>query len=205
MVNLINNNYLEEGNWEKVELKNSGPIDIIETPREKEMVLENQQKGIEFVVVNKELAKVAQLAQVDYLKGQLNDNNTESILNSCQERFNDWKEYFQAISRDKKAIENKMKSLGNDSISKLLNSIDTSFLYLENVDDKKLKEEYLKYFEWQNSQYSLWSLIVAVEANSFSKWFFSAMNWFDQKIENDEKFKNIINIVQRLVNISNKI
>jgi len=43
----------------------------------------------------------------------------------------------------------------NNTLSILLNSISTSFSHLENVDDKKLKEEYLKYFEPQNSKYYL--------------------------------------------------
>ena len=143
--------------------------------------------------------------KMDGLLWQLHEEsdtqNQVSIFHDCEERIADWKTFFYALQWDQEKIQRKIQELDNSRLWHLSWFLQSQyFLGLNDLSEKDLKDEYMKYFEFQTSEYYLWSVINAVLSKSFNIGFFCAMKWTDWII--DEKFSQIIHIVQKLIRIS---
>jgi len=124
-----------------------------------------------------------------------------SILHDCEKRIADWRDSFYALHGDQEAIQRKTKEFRNHRSKWITTS--QFFLELDDLSEEDLQKEYMEHFESQTSEYYLWWVINAVLTAASNRWFFSAMNGKDWKI--DEDFSKIIRITEKLINVSKKV
>lgn len=137
-----------------------------------------------------------------YLQDQLAEHQEQDyVLRVCEKNIQLWKEYFYALQGDQDKIDKTLREYSYTYID--YGSITTPyFLWLDNLSDEKLEQEYVKNFTSLDSQYHLGKIMMILDSKAFILGFTSAMKGENPQI--NDQFAKIIHIVQRLVNISKK-
>ncbi len=130
--------------------------------------------------------------------------NVSSFLNKYKTNKEVWKDSFRVLkeeNRDKGTFENIIRFFENNEHTKILSSF-ANFDYLLTASDEELEKAYLEYFEPQTSKFYLGGVLVALESDAFKKWFFCEKNNIPDEI--DENTKQMLDIVDRILEIKNK-
>lgn len=150
--------------------------------------------------------KNEEIKNIDSGKEKKEDELSESVSEECFRHMKSGEEICLALKQIgqetvDKGLENRQK--GWEESSNVLASM-RRFEYLENASDEELKEEYIKNFESQSSDFYLGKILVALDSESSKEGFFSA--YHHKSVDSlSEKTLKIANIAERLVKVAKEI
>lgn len=157
-------------------------------------------------IANESENKKEEIKSVDDNQEKKEDELLESVSEECFRHMKSGEEICLALKQIgqeavDKGLENRQK--GWEESSNVLASM-SRFEYLENASDEELREEYIKNFESQSSDFYLGKILVALDSESSKEGFFSA--YHDKPVNNlSEKTSKIANITERLVKAAREI
>jgi len=158
------------------------------------------------IITNKSENKNEEIENIDSSQEKREEELSESVSEECFRHMKSGEEICLALKQIgqevvDKGLENRQK--GWEDSSNVLASM-RRFEYLENVSDEKLKEEYVKNFESQSSNFYLGKILAALDSESSKEGFFGA--YHNKSVDNlSEKILKVANIAERLVKVAKEI
>ncbi|MDD3301394.1 MAG: hypothetical protein PHR57_01295 [Patescibacteria group bacterium] len=139
------------------------------------------------------------------------ENNTESpemangIVNNCLNQMKTGEDIAVALKNISQEALDKGLEQRELGWQKALNldAISQTFEHLENAPDEKVEEEYLKYFESQNSDLSLGKILVSLDSVSTRTGFFNVYN--NRQSELPQNILKTARIAEKLVDASKRL
>ncbi len=138
---------------------------------------------------------------------QLKEKLSSSVFADVQENFTLGMEKRKAMHGNETAIQNEIDRNSYENykdFSNALVGIRQSFGRVLTESEDELKEDYANYFEPQESKYYIWALLVAVSHKAYVQGFFAEHN-NKENPEIDDNLKKEAEIIQKIVDIKNKI
>lgn len=158
------------------------------------------------ISTNESENKNEEIKNIDNSQERKEDELSESVSDECFRHMKSGEEICLALKQIgqeavDKGLENRQK--GWEDSSNVLASM-RRFEYLENASDEELKEEYIKNFESQSSDFYLGKILAALDSESSKEGFFGA--YHNKPVDSlSENILKIANITERLVKVAKEV